>query len=425
MIKYLFLCLCVWNLSACAADAVTPAYALDADTARGANAITARQTADAAQFAAQQAQNQAQAANARAAQFAAEQTAIAQATHDTLAYAQTRTAMTIALAQITRQAELDRATATESARRVNLASAETAQAHQETRAAVQTQTRRADEMLALSAAQTRTAAYPTQTRQSEQVAEERAARAREAQIKAAQAEWDARTVPLVNIGWSLLPFVAFCAMLFLLLVVVWKMFRAFEQYLKAKALEVSAPALAQMQIRDASGRPIGYLQMHNGSAYFQPYYDSAPEPPLAIAAESLVPLRDMVDRAHSEQSDKHVLNGFIHQTSLRAFVAAILESGDWTQNTWADRELPRGFILTKDTRDERGNIIYGNYARLLELFVQNNLIINRRKGAAGQWNPHAPRTVDEVIEILYHERPRPALPETTAPIVNRIPAQPA
>ena len=390
---------------------------LDDNVQRSANAITARQTADAAGFAAQQAQTRAQDAQARAAQFSAEQTAVAQSTRDAFMYEQTRTALTVQIANVTRQAQFDLATATENARRANVANAETSQARQETRVAIQTETRRADEIAAQVAAQTRVAAYPTQTRVAEQIALDQAERARAAEMRAAQAEWDARVNPLVNTGWAILPFAFLCGLVIAMLAGMWKLFRAFEHYIKAKALEVSAPALAQMQIRDASGRPIGFLQLDGGVATFQPYFeiDAASEPD---APRAVLPLTDMQDRKLLEAPPTQAVTVetsagaivTIHNTDLLTFTRTILETMDWSQATWADKRLPRGFVLSKDTKNGRERV-YGGYARLLQLFVDRNLIVNRRQGSSGEWNPHAPRDADTVIRILLGEMNPPPLPD--------------
>lgn len=271
--------------AACAPAPDTRGVPLPENIQRSADAITARQTADAAQFDAQQAQARAQDARARAEQFAAEQTAIAQSTRDAAAYAQTRVALDIQIANVTRQSELDRATATENARRANIASAETSQARAETRAAVQTQTRRAEEIAMLAASQTRVAAYPTQTRIAEQIAQDQAERERAARIAASQAEWDANVKPVTNLlAWTVLPLAVVCGLVLVLLLGTWRLFRALENYVQSKSLAVSVPALAQMQIRDVRGNPLGYLQIVNGVATFQPYFDSPPALPADTAA---------------------------------------------------------------------------------------------------------------------------------------------
>ena len=335
---------------------------LDDNVQRSANAITARQTADAAGFAAQQAQTRAQDAQARAAQFSAEQTAVAQSTRDAFMYEQTRTALTVQIANVTRQAQFDLATATENARRANVANAETSQARQETRVAIQTETRRADEIAAQVAAQTRVAAYPTQTRVAEQIALDQAERARAAEMRAAQAEWDARVNPLVNTGWAILPFAFLCGLVIAMLAGMWKLFRAFEHYIKAKALEVSAPALAQMQIRDAAGRPIGFLQLGSGGvATFQPYFDVESTARDTDTPRAVLPLTDMQDRKLLEAPATEAVSVetsagaivTIHNTDLLTFTRTILETMDWSQSTWADKRLPRGFVLSKDTRNGR------------------------------------------------------------------------
>jgi hypothetical protein len=427
MKTFIFLCLLTFA-TACAAPAEPiNARNLPPDVQLSADAINARQTSDAALAAAQIAQSQAAQAKARAEQYSAQQTAIAQSTRDAVAYESTRVALQIQLASVTRQAALDNATATESARRVNVSIAETSQARQETRAAAQTQTRRADDLAAQSASQTRIAAYPTQTRIAEQIALEQTERERAAKIRAAQAEWDARVIPFINIGWAILPFLLVCIILFGILFSLWKLFRALEDYIRAKSLEVSAPALAQMQIRDAAGRPIGYLHLQNGIATFQPYFDASddePQPP-QLPARSVIPLTDMQDRRRletgksptesaalsSQTSTRGILT--IHESDLRVFLQTILDSGDWSQTTWADKTLPRGFVLSKDT-EVNGERVYGGYAQLMQLLVDKNLIIGRRQGRSGDWNPHAPRDAERIIAIIKGHAAIPPSPEEAA-----------
>lgn len=424
MKTFIFLLYVLAFATSCAApSAENDTLNLPPDVQLSADAINARRTSDAARAAAQVAQSQAAQAKARAEQYSAQQTAIAQSTRDAAVYESTRVALQIQIANVTRQAVLDMATATESARRVNVSIAETSQARQETRVAAQTQTRRADDLAAQVASQTRIAAYPTQTRIAEQIALEQAERERAATLRAAQMEWDARITPVVNTGWALLPFLFVCIVLAILLFGLWKLFRAFEDYIRAKSLEVSAPALAQMQIRDASGRPIGFLQMENGVATFQPYYE--PDAPVIreLPARAAIPLTDLQDRraieaprtASDALSAQTTSRGIvtIHYSDLRVFVETILDNNDWSQTTWADKTLPRGFVLSKDTEVD-GARSYGGYAQLMQLFVDKNLIIGRRQGRSGDWNPHAPRDVESVLAIITGSVASPPMPEDAA-----------
>lgn len=109
----------------------------------------------------------------------------------------------------------------------------------------------------------------------------------------------------------------------------------------------------------------------------------------------------------------NTLIGEFHYTSLLAFTRAIMQTGDWTQATWTaegHNMLPRGFKLTTDAADGTE----GTYSRLLRLFTDHNLIIGRRHGAKGRWNPNAPTDVDGIMAILADRLPMPAVPEEPA-----------
>lgn len=221
-----------------------------------------------------------------------------------------------------------------------------------------------------------------------------------------------------------LPSLGCLAVLVVGLIGLFGLFRALEGFIRAKSLDVAAPALAQMQIRDVNGNPMGYLQLQrNGVATFQPYFvrttngaDELTGPPRAA-----VPLTDMQDRkaleapksdAISEITERGIVT--IHYSDLLVFTRMILDKNDWSQPTWADTRLPRGYVLTKD-EGKNGQRTYGGYSRLLQLFVDKHLIVNRRQGKSGDWNPHAPRDADTVIKILTGEIAPPRLPDELTP----------
>lgn len=118
-----------------------------------------------------------------------------------------------------------------------------------------------------------------------------------------------------------------------------------------------------------------------------------------------------------------LIREFIHRTDLAVFIRAILERDDWSEGTWAGKQLPRGFVLSTDTRDENRRVVVGGYRRLMQLFVERRVIVGRRRGASGRWNPHVPRDVNAVLNVLSGAAPLPELPaEVVSPYPIRADA---
>lgn len=114
-----------------------------------------------------------------------------------------------------------------------------------------------------------------------------------------------------------------------------------------------------------------------------------------------------------------MIDGFIHRVDLSVFIKLALQEQNWTQTRWLGAKLPRGFCLSNDTKDSSGKIIHGGYSRLLQRLVDYHLVINRKRGRAGDWNPNAPTDFQSVMAILTNDSPKPDLPsEQTALISN-------
>lgn len=183
---------------------------------------------------------------------------------------------------------------------------------------------------------------------------------------------------------------------------------ALLRLLDARTLEKKNTALQKRLITDTSGHPVGFIQQTRDGNYI---VERLAPPGLAEGTETKTLPPANGSNVEVGEGDPLLLDGLIHYTSLLTFTRAIMESGDWTQATWAERQLPRGFRLTKDFKDGAGNNVPGNYSRLLQLFVDKQLIVGRRAGSSGRWNPHAPRDVEAVMAILYGEVAIPPLPE--------------
>lgn len=235
------------------------------------------------------------------------------------------------------------------------------------------------------------------------------------EIAVKRQEWALMVAPFIGaaqvlFGQLWLPFLV-TGLILIMLFGLWQVKNAGLRAIDAHTEEKTSVALAK-RVVFTNGVPTGFVTVDEyGNWHIQTIN---PQPSIEMSGPAIPPvvLRDTRDAKQLAPPDPQVLNDFIHYTSLRAFVAAILDTDDWTQSRWADKELPRGFVLSKDTKDERGNIVYGGYARVMELLVTKNLIIGRKRGAAGQWNPHAPREVEQVMDILFNKRPAPPLPET-------------
>lgn len=379
-------------------------------------AIFAQQTADAAQTRAHDAGNSANAMQVLAEQTRAAKTEIAS---DRLtADAQERFILSItqtAAADSTRGAELDK-TEVAAANWTAIARNETYAAQTPTARAIATSTAVAESIATQTAVVVAIAAEAQQTRDAQNLKDE--ITAREEQNKIQEATLDARSKAAYvseAIGVLWLP-VSGALLLAIVLVSIWRVFGALVNRIHASSMSlIPAPQI----ITDRVGNVLGYLApVHDGYVFEQidsPVIDLPPElPPPAL------PLTSSVDtkRTDPAQPDPQIVNGLIHRAALESFVEEILRTGDWTQATWADKIIPLGagstdrvaYVLSKDTKDADGKTVFGGYARLLQLLVECNLIVGRRFGTSGKWNPHAPRTVGEVMAILLNSAPRPSLP---------------
>lgn len=422
--KFLFLFVPLFAFG-CAASPNMPTP-LSGMAAVNATAISARETADAAQILAQGAQS-----NLSAAQI--QQTAIVQVTADGLKFASTAQALQLNDANGT--ATATRVFATEQTQRDWGTATATVQQginQQNTAATAQANQDRFSTAQANSAHETATATrvYATEVVQlaidKQNAKDEAARRAAARQIASAKTKTEIELAPFQKAAEMFLPTLGCLFGIIVLLIIIWGLFRAVEGYIKAKSLDLAAPALAQMQIRDASGKPLGYLQLQNGIATFQPYFanviESEPDEP-AEPPRAAIPLTDMQDRkmleapkseaVTTETSSRGIVT--IYYGDLLTFTRTILETGDWSQPTWADKVLPRGFVLSKDGKTEKGVRAYGGYSRLLQLFVDKHLIIHRGQGKSGDWNPHAPRDVESVMKILTDAMMPPSLPGQVTP----------
>lgn len=407
----LALALLLLPLFACSVD-TTPRAPLSGAAAVNATAISARQTADTASILAAGAQSNANSASSA-------QTAIAQVTADWLAARGTDQALAFASANET--ATATRVYATEQTQREQATGTATVQQGINQQHTAETALARQDAYATSRAHQanetaTATRLYATDVAQAtideEKAKDDAARRDVERQIAAAKAKTEMEWAPVQKAAEMFLPALSCVAVLGIGLIGLWILFRAFEGFIKAKSLDVAAPALAQMQIKDVNGNPLGYLQLQNGVATFRPYFTKVNEEGREEIAESpraAIPLMDMQDRKMLEAPVAYnTLIGGFHYTTLLVFVRSILEDGDWTQATWCapDKYLPRGFKLTTDTDDGQE----GTYSRMLRLFTERNLIIERRHGAKGRWNPNAPTNADGVMAILADTLPPPKLP---------------
>lgn len=409
------LCAFLLLITACSADA--PADPLPANVQLGADVILSQSTATAAQAQAQAAQANAQAAQARSQAIAAQGTAVRQVTLDAMNARSTDAAIRLQFAQVTQTTEARRASdvAAENARSATeIANAhaeatrgiETTIARQETRAAVQTATRRAE----IAVTQTAVAAQPTQTRIAEIAAEDRNARQRAEQVAQSRAQWDALSAPLASAAFYLIPPLAICAFFIVLFYGLWRVLRAGENLLQSRALAMQSSAVKNLIIIDRMGNPIGWIVPAAGDAplMFNPFdsppkeaIDSEPSPPLLLT--------DSRDAPPAPRED--LVNDMIHRSDLKVFTQLILNANDWTQSRWANYVLPRGFVLSTDTKDARGGRVHGGYARVMALYTEKNVIINRRRGTSGEWNPRVPKDADLVMGILTGDLAAPGVPE--------------
>ncbi len=375
---------------------------MPANVQLNADALTARQTSDAA--------------NARSNALSAQATAVRQSTRDAADARATDAAIQMSFARITQTAEAQRATviaqsnldhahATETA----VAFSEQQIARRETRAAIGTATRRAENF----ATQTRLAEQPTQTRVAELITEQRAATQRAQRTEDERAAWEQRIAPLTTAAWYLMPLCIVTLFFILVLIGLWRIINAVETYLQSRALETNARAIPQLIIKDPNGNPLGYLIPSRGSMTFQPidWIENEPTAPTPPTPPLLT--RDTHEAQKSTPPiaapTEPLIQDFVYPSTLRAFTAAILVDFDWTQQKWRDKVLPRGYVMSMDTEDAHGNPVYGGYSRLIQLYVDRHLIINRRTGKTGDWNPNAPRDLEKVMDILENKASLPSI----------------
>lgn len=444
--KFLCLSLVLFACIACEANSELPS-----NVQLGADAITARQTSDAA--------------SARSNALAAQATAVRQSTRDAADARSTDAAIQIAFLNVTRTAE---ARQTE---RADLDKTETARdnaavqsrfatytAQTPTARAIATMTRRADEDATATASllqartreardaatATRHAQYPTETRVAVLAAQARTDQDHARQMQQRRNEGELFLAPLLGgVSVLLLPVTLICVTAIFVLG-LWSIFRAVESYIRSHAVSLSANSSSKFLITDATGNPIGYFTPTTTGVQFNPieYEMELPETETKPAAPIL-----MMDRSEnaswvrwsaSQNSTNQnyglatvappaepLIGDFVYPSTLRAFTQVILAENDWTQARWRDKVLPRGFVMSMDTKDAAGNTVYGGYSRLLQLFEDRHLIINRRPGATGQWNPNAPRDIERVMDILEKKAPLPPIQavEPPAPTPSPTPSR--
>jgi hypothetical protein len=396
------------------------------------DAITAHQTS--------------QAANARSNALSAQATAIQQSTRDAADARATESAIQLAFTFVTATADAkrieqaalektetarDAATAsasfatyaaqTPTAKALSVAQTSTAQVlyadqtstaqilyagQTSTASAIATGTRRADEY----ATATRSAAQPTLVFLAAQARDETTRRDREREINKARFEVEMQVAPWIRVAELVTPTCIVLLVFGALAIAVVMIGVAIKKFIEAHTLKTNALALAQvMPVKDLYGNPLGFFTPSGGEIIFQPIEweivegETAPTPPTL--------LKDSKDAPRQIAPPPEPLIGdFVHVSTLRAFVIAILENDDWTQDTWANKVLPRGYVMSMDTVNDRGETVYGGYSRLLELFVQKHLIVGRRKGSSGKWNPNASHDLEGVMAILENKADLPALP---------------
>jgi hypothetical protein len=229
------------------------------------------------------------------------------------------------------------------------------------------------------------------------------------QVRQSQIQTSLRLAPLVR-AIEVLWFPLFGAgILVIALVIMFRVGLAFITWAQVQTLQSMASITASFVVKDVHGNPLGYFQMGKaqGELIFHPFTP----PVLEIEAEAPAVLTDARDRLIAEPK----IGNLIYRSDLLAFVEEILQTSDWTQTTWTregHNRLPRGYILSKDTRDSAGNVAAGGYSNLMQTFVDKHIILGRKKGASGVWNPNVPKEVDAVMDILTNRAPIPPLPHS-------------
>lgn len=403
-------------------DAVSPQNNLPPAVALNADAITARQTSDSAN-----ARTNALSAQATAARQATREAAelSRQSTLDVSNQRSTDAAIRLAFLLVTATAEAKATDGaivgkTEDAR--DAAAVRTSSAlnadRTATAIAINTATRRADD----DATATRGAARPTETRIAELAADdhkqkaqaaidEQMRRERERRLESIRFEMEQTIAPWARVWELSWPYCVGMGILAFFLWCIWRVVEAGVNHINSRSLEVNSKVVPQLTIKDAAGNPIGYLtpSQDNRTMTFTPFvYDSyeLDEPP--PQAPKLLNETRKQPQALAAPPEP-LIGEFVYPSTLRAFVQSILVDFDWTQARWRDKTLPRGYVMSMDTQDAKGNTIYGGYSRMIQLFVDRHLIIDRRAGTTGRWNPNAPRDVNAVMDILENKAPIPTI----------------
>lgn len=207
-------------------------------------------------------------------------------------------------------------------------------------------------------------------------------------------------------------------LILIVLFFVWKSLRALQHRMEAHNRETEARAMALLppvMLVIENGRVLGgYLPSPHGWEFqgidvTEPTAPLQLPPPIAPVTVSPANADILVGTAPANL----FYDDLIHLKDLETFTRTILEEMDWSQERWTRKEhnrLPRGYVLSKDTRDAAGQGVYGGYSKLLQKFVDARLIIERGAGATGRWNPNAPRDFDSVWRILNRADPPPPMP---------------
>jgi len=287
-----------------------------------------------------------------------------------------------------------------------------------TAAAQQTTTRIAESVAQQTSVAVIAAANVKATLQAEQLQDEVAKRTEQRQIQAATL--DARkqasyVAEMIGVLW--MP-VTGALLILIVLFFVWKSLRALQHRMEAHNRETEARAMALLppvMLVIENGRVLGgYLPSPHGWEFqgidvTEPTAPLQLPPPVAPVTVSPANADILVGTAPANL----FYDDLIHLKDLETFTRTILEEMDWSQERWTRKEhnrLPRGYVLSKDTRDAAGQGVYGGYSKLLQKFVDARLIIERGAGATGRWNPNAPRDFDSVWRILNRADPPPPMP---------------
>ncbi len=377
----------------------------------GADAIAANQSAQTAQ--------------ARSNALSAQATAVKQSTRDAQDARATDAAIQIAFANVTATAESEqykRADVAKTESAIGAATYVSASATHLAQTAVAVAAATGTRERELAATATATAQEPTRLFIAQQARDEQERRARERALNQTRYQQELQLAPLLRtvelVTPTCLAFLVFGA----LALAIGMVGIAARNWINAHTFRVNAEALAGVKvITDAYGNPIGYLRPVRGAADFYPIeYEDLPPPDLPTVAPGI--LRDAAEAPKAIAAPAEPLVGdFVYPSTLRAFTQAILDENDWTQARWRDKVLPRGYVMSADTKDKEGRNVPGGYSRLMQLYVDRHLIIHRRAGTTGIWNPNAPREIEGVMDILENKAPLPSVQEVAAPVASPAP----